>query len=274
MTMRILGHSLLEPVTSFLRSSHLIYAMAKRDVLGRYRGSVLGILWSFFNPILMLAVYTFVFSVIFKARWSAGSDSKAEFALILFAGMTVFGLFSECITRAPSLILNNSNYVKKVVFPIEILPWVAMGSAFFHMIVSLIVWLFVHLIVIGIPHATALLLPVVLVPLVLLTIGISWVLASLGVYLRDVGHAIGIVTNMLMFLTPIFYPASALPDGYRQILLYNPLAFIVEQARVVLIWGNAPDWAGLAWMTIVTGGIAWLGFVWFQKTRRGFADVL
>ena len=183
----------------------------------------MGLLWSFFNPVLMLAVYTFVFSVVFKARWAGGSDSKTEFALVLFAGLLVFNLFAECVNRAPGLILSNVNYVKKVIFPLEILPVVALGSAGFHFLISLVVWSIFYLLFFGIPPATILLLPLILIPLVLITLGISWLLASLGVYLRDVSQIIGVVTTVLMFLSPIFYPIVALPEEYRPFHANQPV---------------------------------------------------
>lgn len=246
----------------------------QREVVGRYRGSVMGILWSFFNPLLMLLVYTFVFSVIFKARWSTGSDSKTEFALVLFAGLIVFNLFAECFTRAPNLILSNVNYVKKVVFPLEVLPWVALGSALFHTLVSLVVWLLAYLVLFGVPHATVLLLPLVLLPMALLTVGLTWALASLGVYLRDVSQFVGSLTTILMFLSPIFYPASALPETFRRLLFLNPLTPAIEQVRDVLYWGKVPNIGMLLAYFLGTAFVAWVGFAWFQKTRKGFADVL
>jgi lipopolysaccharide transport system permease protein len=263
-----------EMVASVWRNRSLIKALAQREVVGRYRGSVMGILWSFFNPVFMLVVYTFVFSVVFKARWSGGSDSKTEFALILFAGLIVFNLFAECFNRAPGLILANVSYVKKVVFPLEILPWVTLGSALFHALISLGVWLIAYLILFGVPHITVLLLPLVILPLLLLIMGLTWGLASLGVYLRDVSQFIGIVTTALMFLSPIFYPASALPEKYRHLLLLNPLTPAIEQARDVLFWGKVPDMSMLSIYLLAATLIAWLGFAWFQKTRKGFADVL
>lgn len=263
-----------EMAASLWRNRSLIKAMAQREVVGRYRGSFMGILWSFFNPVFMLAVYTFVFSVVFKSRWNAGSDSKTEFALLLFVGLIVFNLFAECFNRAPSLILANVNYVKKVVFPLEILPWVAMGSAMFHALISLGVWLIAYLILFGAPHLTVLLLPLVTLPLLLFTMGLTWALASLGVYLRDISQFIGIATTMLMFLSAIFYPASAIPEKYRPLLLLNPLASAIEQTRDVLFWGKTPDMTMLSGFLLGAALIAWLGFAWFQKTRKGFADVL
>jgi lipopolysaccharide transport system permease protein len=234
----------------------------------------MGVLWSFFNPLFMLAVYTFVFRVVFGARWGDSPQSKVDFALILFAGLIVFNLFAECVTRAPTMVLTNPNYVKKIVFPLEILPWVLLGSALFHAAVSLGVWLLACAFLKGAPSLTVLTLPVVLVPLFLLVLGLTWLLASLGVYVRDISQVVGILTTTLMFLTPIFYPAEALPDRYRMVVLANPIAAIVEQTRDVLYWGRLPDPRTIAVNLIVSAAVAWLGFAWFQKTRRGFADVL
>jgi lipopolysaccharide transport system permease protein len=264
----------LSGMTVLWQHRELCTALIWREVLGRYRGSTLGILWSFFNPVLMLAVYTFVFSVVFKARWNAGSESRIEFAIVLFAGLMVFNLFSECVTRAPALILSNTNYVKKVVFPLEILPWVSLGSALFHTLISLGVWLLFYAVFFGVPPATVFLLPVVVIPLIAFTMGISWFLASLGVYLRDVSQIIGILTTVLMFLSPIFYPVSSLPEEYRGLFQLNPLTPTIEMARDVLIWGKQPEWTLYGAYMAVALLVACLGFAWFQKTRKGFADVL
>ncbi len=261
-------------LASLWRNRALTRALIQREVVGRYRGSVMGLVWSFINPVLMLLVYTFVFSVVFKARWHAGSDSKTEFALVLFAGLLVFNLFAECFNRAPALVLLNVNYVKKVVFPLEILPWVALGAALFHAMISTGVWLLAYCLLYGVPHLTVLLLPLVVLPLLLFTMGVSWALASLGVYLRDVAQFIGVLTTVLMFLSPIFYSGSTLPEEYRVLLMFNPLTPAIEQAREVLFWGVVPDLG--AWALYLAGSalVAWLGFAWFQKTRKGFADVL
>lgn len=261
-------------VSSFWHNRSLVRSLAVREVVGRYRGSVIGILWSFLNPVFMLLVYTFVFSVVFKARWNAGSESKTEFALVLFAGLIVFSLFAECVGRAPGIILANVNYVKKVVFPLEILPWVSLGSALFHMAVSLMVWLIAYFCLFGLPHLTALWLPLVWLPLLLFVMGVSWGLASLGVFLRDVSQFIGLLITTLMFLSPIFYPATALPVDYRHLLYLNPMTPAIEMTRDVLFWGKSPDFSMLAVYTAGAALIAWLGFAWFQKTRKGFADVL
>ncbi len=272
--MRIFPTSPKEMFASLWSNRELIKASAKREVLGRYRGSVFGLLWSFFNPLLMLAIYTFVFSVVFKARWDVNSESKTEFALVLFAGLIIFNLFSECINRAPAIILNNPNYVKKVVFPLEILPVVTLLSALFHALISLTVWLLAYMVFFGVPHVTVLYLPLVILPLMLFVMGVSWALASLGVFLRDVTQFIGTITTVLMFMSPIFYSASTLPETYRRLLFLNPLTPFIEQTRNVLYWGSAPNFTIVGIYTVISAMIAWLGFVWFQKTRKGFADVL
>lgn len=267
--------SLFAMFASLWHNRQLVVQLTRREVVGRYRGSLMGLAWSFLNPILMLVVYTFVFSVVFKARWGVTADEgKADFALILFVGMILHGLFAECVNRAPALILANANYVKKVVFPLEILPVVTLGSALFHAAISLVVLLAMQLIVSHSLPWTAFLFPLVLLPLVLATVGLAWLLASLGVYVRDIAQTTGIFTTVLMFMSPVFYPVSSLPEGYQRWIYLNPFTFILEEGRKTLVFGETVDW--LAWFPHVLGGLAlaWVGFWWFQKSRRGFADVL
>ncbi|MHB1245875.1 MAG: ABC transporter permease [Sulfuriferula sp.] len=260
---------------SLWRNRQLIVQMTKREVVGRYKGSAMGLAWSFFNPVFMLTVYTFVFSVIFKSRWGVGrEESKTQFAVVLFVGIIVHSLFAEVLNRAPGQILTNVNYVKKVVFPLETLPVIAMGAALFHTFISLGVLLAAFALFNGYLHWTAIFTPLVFLPLVILTLGLAWMLASLGVFLRDVGQTIGIITTVMMFLAPVFYPTTAIPEEIRPWMMANPLTFIIEQAREVLIWGRLPDWLGLGIYTLVATAIAWAGYAWFQKTRKGFADVL
>ncbi|MDO8370144.1 MAG: ABC transporter permease [Candidatus Nitrotoga sp.] len=267
--------SLAALVRSLRRNHQLIVQMSKREVVGRYKGSAMGLLWSFLNPVFMLVVYTFVFSVVFKARWGVGEDeTKTQFAIVLFVGMIVHGLFAEVLNRAPSLILGNVNYVKKVVFPLDILPVISMGAALFHSLISLLVLLVAFVIFNGYLHWTVIFIPLVLLPFVILTLGLAWMLASLGVFLRDVGQTIGIVMTVTLFASPVFYPITALPEAFRPWLMANPLTFIIEQARSVLIFGHLPNWTGLLVYSLVAMFIAWLGYAWFQKTRRGFANVL
>ena len=243
--------------------------------MGRYKGSFLGLTWSLFNPILMLTVYTFVFSVIFKSRW--GNDANAghaDFAIVLFTGLIVFNLFSECINRSTCLITSNVNFVKKVVFPIEILPVVNLLAALFHAGISLIVLFIAILAFKHQLHLTILLLPVITIPLMLSILGLSWALASLGVYIRDVPQTISIIVTILMFLSPVFYPLSALPPYFQKVVMLNPLAFMIEEARKVVYFGTEPNWSMLAINMIVGLVVCIAGFAFFQKTKKGFADVL
>jgi len=263
-------------IRSLVYNRDLIRQMTRREVVGRYKGSFFGLAWSFFYPVFSLAVYTFVFSEIFKSRWGSGdgAESKAQFALILFVGLIVLGLFSEVLNRAPGLIVSNINYVKRVVFPLEILPVVAMGAALFHAFVSVMVLLLAFLLSNGNIYWTALLLPLVLLPLIVLILGIAWFLASLGVFVRDASQTVGIVTTIMMFISPVFYPITAVPKEFQTLILANPLTFMIEQSREVLIWGHTPNWFGLGFYTLAASLVAWGGFAWFQKTRKGFADVL
>jgi lipopolysaccharide transport system permease protein len=266
--------SILQLGKNLRTNANLIATLAKREVASRYKGSMLGLFWSFITPLFILVVYTFIFSVVFKARWNVGSNSKTEFALVLFAGLMVYNFFSECLNRAPSLILSNVNYVKKVVFPLEVLPIIAVFSALFTLLISLAVWFLAYILLFGIPHLTALWLPILLIPLVLYILGFSWFFSSLGVYLRDVTQLIGLLTTMLMFLTPIFFPLANLPPKYQQIMKLNPLTAIIESVRDVLMWGKQPDFNAIALSLVMSILVAWLGYYWFQKTRKGFADVL
>lgn len=263
-----------EMFASIWRNRSLAMALIRREVIGRYRGSIMGVFWSFLNPVLLLVVYTFVFSVVFKAHWVGNSESKTEFALVLFSGLIIFNIFSECFNRAPGLILANVNYVKKVVFPLEILPWVALGSALFHATISLLAWLIAYVVIFGWPQVTVIMIPIIILPLAFLVMGLTWGLAALGVYIRDVSQFAGLITTAMMFLSPIFYSAESLPKKYRVFVFCNPLTPAIEQARSVLFWGKIPNMTHWLVFMAATMLMAYVGFVFFQKTRRGFADVL
>lgn len=260
--------------TSLWGNRQLIRKMAHREIVGRYQGSVIGMLWAFLNPILMLAVYTFVFSVVFQARWGGEQESKGQFAIVLFAGLIVHGLFAEVLNRAPQLVLSNANYVKKVVFPLEILPAVTLVVACFHALISVLVLLGGQLLVKGSIPATVLLLPLVAIPFLLLTLGLAWFLASLGVFVRDMGQIIVFLTTVLLFLSPVFFPLKALPKSVQPWVEINPLTPVIEQVRAVLVWGVMPDFQVLGILFVVSLLVAWGGYAWFQNTRKGFADVL
>lgn len=261
-------------LTSAWKNRSLIVRLTKREIESRYRGSSLGMLWSVLVPILLLGVYTFVFSVIFQSRWDRPVENKAEFALILFSGLILFNVFSECVNRSPSLMLSYVSYIKKVVFPLEVLPWVIVLASLFNALISFFVLLIGYLFFIGMPTAHIFLLPVLLIPLILLTLGITLFLSSLGVYLRDLQQIIGVLVMILMFLSPIFYPISAIPEAYRKIILLNPLCSIIEDFRGILFWQTLPNLNHLVLIIIGSFVIACLGSMWFVKTKKGFADVV
>lgn len=253
----------------------LLRQFTRREVLGRYKGSYLGILWSFLTPFLMLAVYTFVFSVVFGARWgNSSSESRVEFALTLFCGLIAFNVFSECISRAPELIVDNPNYVKKVVFPLEILPVSVLGAALIHSLISLVILITGILVFMGTVSWTLAYLPLAYLTLVGLCLGLGWFLAALGVFIRDIGYMVGIVVQVLFFVTPIFFPISAVPPFFQPILLLNPLSAVVENFRRVIIWGQPPDWPWWGVATAVSMLLMVAGYTWFMKLKRAFADVV
>lgn len=257
------------------RHRELVLQFARREVEGRYRGSFLGILWSFITPLVMLLIYTFVFGVIFQARWpQAQTTSLNEFAVIIFAGLTTFTIFAETVNRAPGLIVSVPNYVKKVVFPLEILPLSSLGAALFHAGVSFLVLVAAHLLIGGALHWTLLLLPIVIMPLLLLSLGVSWFLASLGVFVRDLGNVTGLVVQILFFLTPIFYAVESVPEPYRQVLLLNPVTPVVNNVRALVLWGEMPAWDGVGLSLVLTSVVAAAGYAWFVQTKKAFADVL
>lgn len=267
--------SLVALTRSLWANRQLISQMTKREIVGRYRGSIIGLAWSFLNPVLMLIIYTFVFSVVFKARWGIGvEDSKVDFAIVLFVGLIVHGIFADCINRSPGLILSNVNFVKKVVFPLEILPWVGIGSALFHAMVSIAMMLTTIFIFKSTLYWTILFFPVVILPLLFTTAGFSFFISATGVYVRDISQLTGIFTSILLFLSPIFYPISALPEKYRKHIYISPLTFIIEELRKVLLWGKLPDMVGLVLYLFLSLAVLWMGFWWFQRTRKGFADVI
>lgn len=262
---------------SLTQNYSLIVSMTRREIDSRYRGSLFGLTWSFLNPILLLLVYTFVFSIVFNARWGSsrfGDEQSVSVAVMIFTGMVVHGFFSDCFVRSPLLITSHANFVKRVVFPLEILPWVALGAGVFHTLVSLLVLFAGQLIIAGYIPVTAFLVPVVLLPLALLIMGCTWLFAASGVYFRDLSQLSGFISTILLFLSPVFYPLSAIPERYHVFFYLNPLTYIIEVCRGLLIYSELPSLAGMALYTAVSLMIAWLGFAWFQKTRRGFPDVL
>jgi lipopolysaccharide transport system permease protein len=264
----------LAPYVALKRHFALIVQMARRDVDKRYRGSFAGLFWTFFNPLLMLVIYTFVFGVIFKARWNAQVTGHFQFAIVLFAGLNINTLFTECANRATTLIEENTNYVKRVVFPLETLSWSVIGAALFHLLVSTLALLVLSLIVNHAIPWTVVLFPIVIACFMPFVAGTVWLLASLGVFFRDLRQLMAIITSALMFLAPILYPMTQIPAQYRYLLYLNPLTVIAEASQNVLLWGKPPVWTHLGSYLLVSLLFAWLAFAWFEQTKKGFADVI
>jgi lipopolysaccharide transport system permease protein len=264
----------LGPISAIIDHRSLVMELAKREVLGKYRGATFGLLWSLISPFMMLCVYTFAFGNVLKSRWPTVPSGKSDFALILFVGLIVHGFFAECLMRAPTLITNNANFVKKLVFPLDIMPWPMVLSTLFHLAMNFLVFFGLKLFSDGALAAHSLLLPVVLAPLVLLTLGVSWFLAALGVYFRDVVQVTTVLSTALFFLSSAIIPENAIPVKYRFLFDINPLTFIINQARNVVLWDVSPNWFGLGVYSLVAVVLAYLGRWWFCMTREGFADVL
>jgi lipopolysaccharide transport system permease protein len=253
----------------------LIWQLLKRDIQSRYRGSALGLLWSLVTPVIMLSIYTFVFQQVFKARWNDHQgETTLGFAVILFLGLSLNGLLSEILIKSPTLITANQNYVKKIVFPLEALSWITLFSAFFTFLTNFLLLLVLILAELKSIPLTAFLLPVILLPYCILLVGISWVLAALGVYLRDIQQVMGTLSTLLLFLSPVFYSADTLPSAVRGWLFLNPLTYVVEASRAVLIYGQLPNLIGLMIYMVAALSVAYMGHWFFRKVRPGFADVI
>lgn len=249
--------------------------MTKREITSRYRGSSLGMLWSFINPLLMLIVYTFVFSVVFKAKWpGTAEESKSQFAIILFAGMIVHAFFCEVLNLSSNNIVGNSNYVKKVVFPLEILTIITTFAALFNMLISTVVLFLINFLLGDSLHWTILLTPIVVFPIFILAIGVGWLVSALGVYIRDIGQFMGVLTSLLLFLSPVFFSLNSLPEQFRGIIELNPLTFIIEEFRKVFIFGELPNFYGLLKYLLFSSVFCFFSYKLFIKLRKGFADVL
>lgn len=259
---------------SIKQKNNLIKQFTIREVASRYKNSFLGILWSFITPILMLIVYSFVFTQIFQSRWDVGIDSKINFALMLFCALNTYQIFSESIAKAPNLILNNQNYVTKVVFPLEILPISNVLSSLVNSFIGFLILISTILVVEHSLPVTVLLLPFILFPLVVFSMAFSFILSALGVFIRDIGQTIAIALNVLFFLTPIFYPISAVPERFQIYLKLNPLTLFIEQTRSVIVVGELPDFTVLAILYVLSILLFLLGNWIFMKCRRLFNDVL
>jgi lipopolysaccharide transport system permease protein len=254
------------------RHRYLVAQMVRREIMARYQGSILGASWGVLSPLLILAAYTFVFRTVFKTRWPGGGDSTGEFVLQMFAGLLIFNLFSELLTRAPRLIIDQPNLVKRVVFPLETLAWVGVGSGMFNAVIALII-LIAASVGLG-THVTpwVLVTPLVLACIVPMLLGICWLLSGFGVFLRDIGHVIGPAVSLLLFVSPVLYPVTALPHFLAGLLWLNPLTLPIETMRGLIVHGQPPDWAALATYTAIGIVIAVLSYRLFERLRPAFAD--
>lgn len=252
----------------------LIWQFASRLVQTRYRQSWLGTTWVLLTPLLMLTVYTLVFRNIFRVRWGTLDESNLAFALRLYAGLAVFNFFAECINRAPNLVLAEPHLVKKVRFPLEILPWVNLMAGLVHLGIALVMlcllgaWEQAQL------SLTLLALPLVWLPLMPLVVGLGWWLAAIGTYVRDIDQLVSMALSVLMFLSPVFFPVEALPAQWQQWVLINPLAGVMTDTRSVMLAGHWPDWSRLALNFLACTALAAAGAVFFHRVREGFADVV
>ena len=253
---------------------HLIFQLVSREFHQRYRGTLFGALWSILTPLLMLGLFNFVFGTVFKARWPEQEVEGAPFISILFAGMITYGLFAEVIGRSPSVIVSQPNLVNKVIFPLELLPLVALVSGLINMLIPIVLLLALNLVLVGELSLTALWLPVILLPYLVVILGLTYVISSLGVYLRDLSQIVSLLVSVALFAAPVFYPIVTVPEPYRRWLYLNPVTFIVEQTRNVLLFGQEPAWLGLSVYAFFSVTICVIGIAVFKKLRGGFADVL
>lgn len=261
-------------IKRLMRHNELIWEMTKRDVMARYKGSYLGIVWSFITPLLILTIYTFVFSVIFQTKWNVTDTSHMSFGITLFAGMIIINIFTEVLIKSTSIIVSNPNYVTKVVFPLEIFPIVLFLSALIHACISFGILIGAQLIYTSTIQWTILLIPIVLIPLALFSIGIGWIFSSLGVFVRDLNYMMNIVAQVLMFLSPVFYPIEIVPEEFRSWYNANPLTGMITQFREVVLWGNTPDWMEWTKIFIISLIVFFLGYWIFRKCKGAFADVI
>jgi lipopolysaccharide transport system permease protein len=254
----------------------LLLQLTKRYILARYRGSMLGMVWSFLTPLTMLAIYTFLFTIVFKAKWGIdpAKEGTGSFAVILFTGLILHTFFVESLSRASSVVVDNVNFVKKVIFPLEILSPAILGAGLFQFGIGFIILFLASLAVFGIPPVTIFLVPVVLLPLVLLTLGLCWIVAALGVYFRDITQIINLMGTVLLFLSTIIIPPASLPEVLRPFIYLNPLSYPVDMLRDVTLWGKVPQMLPFMLYSTIAALTFMLGNWFFSRTRRGFADVL
>lgn len=256
------------------KNSFLLKQLVKQDIRQKYQGSVLGMLWSFIVPVLMLAIYTFMFSEVFQAKWDIDTSDKYQFAMMLFCGLSAFNMVGEVMNRATVLIASNANYVKKVIFPLEILPVVVMLSALFNCIISFLILFLVKLIIYHNISGTIYLFFVALIPLIILTTGLGLLISAISVYLKDVGNIISVIVTVLMYMSPVFFPLSSVPESFRVVCGINPMTYIIENFRNVILYGRTLDWRFYGISCVIALCFYLFGKIVFMRTKEGFADAL
>lgn len=274
MKKHIKNTAIYRSLESFWRYRTLISGSVERDIKSRYQGSYIGVAWMFLTPLLTLIMFTFIFSVIFKAKWGLPNETKGEFALVLFAGLNVYLLIADNLQRSPSSMASNVNLVKKVIFPLEILPLITMLSSLYFWFVGMVIWLVIYIVIVGMPSPISLMLPVVIIPTLLGILGLNWVLAALGPYIRDLGQIVGLLTTALLYMSPIIYPINAVPEDYRFWINLNPITAAVDGVRDLLIWGRFPDITAVIYLWVLGLAMYWIGYRIFIALKRGFADVI
>lgn len=261
-------------ISTLRKHSYLLKQLVKKDIKQRYQGSILGMLWSFIVPILMLVIYTFVFSEVFQAKWDIDTSDKYQFALVLFCGLSAFNMVSEVMNRATTLIVSNTNYVKKVIFPLEILPVVIMFSALFNCVISFSILIVAKIIIYKNISSTLYLIFFAMIPLIVLSVGLGLFISAVSVYLKDVGNVISVLVTVLMYMSPVFFSLSSVPENFRGICEVNPMTYIIENFRNVVLYGESLNWKYWGISCVVALAIYLFGKVVFMRAKEGFADVL
>ena len=279
---------------SILANRFIVSSMVGRAIRDRYQRTVLGILWAFLSPLMLLLIYSLVFGLVFKVRFpppeastapeaAAGAEAAAAavlaapdlpYGLVLFSGLLMHMMISEVLQTAPSIIMENRSYVTKVIFPLEVLPVTVLATAVFQGLVSCVVLLVAEVVMVGTVPWTTVLFPIVWLPFVAMMLGISLIIASLGVFLRDIEQIVGFLSTVLLFGSPILFPAELMPEFMQTVMAFNPLTVVVTAFRDVALWGTMPNWADLGAYAGVSLAVLWFGAWWFARTRKGFADVL
>lgn len=261
-------------IKTLYKNNYLLRQLVKKDIQQRYQGSVLGMLWSFIVPLLMLVIYTFVFSEVFQAKWDINTDDKYQFALVLFCGLTAFNMVGEVMNRSTVLIASNTNYVKKVIFPLEILPVVTVFSALFNAVIGFMILIVAQLVIYHTVSVTIYMVLFALIPLIILCTGLGLLISAISVYLKDVNNFVSVLVTVLMYMSPVFFPLTSVPENFKFVCEVNPLTYIIENFRNVVLYGRSLDWKFYGISCIVAVVVYLLGKVVFMRAKEGFADVL